>query len=156
MLLTSWLPYKTASWQFQRERMCRLLRLYSSMRLLAVSWSCISRPKLDQWHNATASSLCCVCSRFFRANETESRLPFSENLKLKVGRFREIDIGSEQWTCILCIRLLARYARPPPSWGIWQTYPIVKINHCRIECKMFALSIWWPKCVTACYICYPH
>ena len=53
-------------------------------------------------------------------------------------------------------RLLARYARPPPSWGIWQTYPIFKINHCRIECKMFALCIWWPKCVTACYICYPR
>ena len=53
-------------------------------------------------------------------------------------------------------RLLARYARPPPSWGIWQTYPILKINHCRIECKMFALCIWWPKRVTACYICYLH
>ena len=53
-------------------------------------------------------------------------------------------------------RLLARYARPPPSWGIWQTYPIFKINHCRIECKMFALCIWWPECVTACYICYPR
>ena len=39
-------------------------------------------------------------------------------------------------------RLLARCARPPPSWGIWQTYPILKINHCRIECKMFALCTW--------------
>ena len=27
---------------------------------------------------------------FFRENETESRLPFSESLKLKVGRFRKI------------------------------------------------------------------
>ena len=76
------------------------------MRLLAVSWSCFSGPKLDQWHISTASSLCCVCSRFFRENETESRLPFSENLKLKVGRFRKIAIGPEQWTCMLCIRLL--------------------------------------------------
>ena len=41
-------------------------------------------------------------------------------------------------------RLLARYAPPPPSWGIWQIYPVLKINHCRIECKMFALCIWWP------------
>ena len=78
------------------------------MRLLAVSWSCISRPKLGQRHNSAASSLCCVCSRFFRENETESRLPFSENLKLKVGRFRKIAIGSEQWTCMLCIRLLGK------------------------------------------------
>ena len=75
------------------------------MRLLAVSWSCISRPKLDQWHNSTASSLCCLL-KVFRKNETESRLPFSENLKLKVGHFRKIAIGSEQWTCMLCIRLL--------------------------------------------------
>ena len=84
----------------------RLLRLYSLMRLLAVSWSCISRPKVDQRHNSTASTLCCVCSRFFRENETESRLPFSENLTLKVGRCRKIAIGSEQWTCMLSIRLL--------------------------------------------------
>ena len=79
---------------------------YSLMRLLAVPWSCISRPKLDQRHNSTASSLCCVCSKFFWENETESRLPFSENLKLKVGRFRKLAIGSEKWTCMLCIRLL--------------------------------------------------
>ena len=44
----------------------------------------------------------------------------------------------------------------PPSWGIWQTYPILKISHCCIECKMFALCIWWPKRVTARYICYLH
>ena len=43
---------------------------------------------------------------FFRETETESRLPFSENLKLKVGRFRKIAIGSVQWTCMLCIRIL--------------------------------------------------
>ena len=43
---------------------------------------------------------------FFRENETESRLPFSVNLKLKVSRFRKIAIGSEQWTCMLCIKLL--------------------------------------------------
>ena len=60
------------------------------MRLLAVSWPCISRPKLDQRHNSTASTLCCACSR------SENRLPFSENLKLKVVRFRKIAIGSEQ------------------------------------------------------------
>ena len=76
------------------------------MHLLAVSWSCISRPNLDQRDYSTASSLFCVCSRFFRENETESRLPFSENLKLKIGRFRKIAIGPEQWTCMLCIRLL--------------------------------------------------
>ena len=43
---------------------------------------------------------------FFRENETESRLPFSENLKLKIGCFRKIAIGVEQLTCMLCIRLL--------------------------------------------------
>ena len=44
--------------------------------------------------------------KFFRENETESRLPFSENLKLKVGCFQKIVIGYEQWICMLCVRLL--------------------------------------------------
>ena len=57
---------------------------------------------------------------------------------------------------LITIRLLVRYARPPHPWGILQTYPILKINYCHMECKMFALCIWWSKCVTACYICYPH
>ena len=43
---------------------------------------------------------------FFRENETESRLLFSETLKQTVGHFRKIAIGSEKWTCMLCIRLL--------------------------------------------------
>ena len=45
-------------------------------------------------------------SKFFQENETENRLPFSEKLKLKVGLFRKIVIGSEQWICMLYIRPL--------------------------------------------------
>ena len=33
---------------------------------------------------------------FFRENETESKSPFSENLKQKVGSFLKIATGSEQ------------------------------------------------------------
>ena len=45
-------------------------------------------------------------TKFFRENEIDGKLPFSENLKLKISRFRKIAIGSEQWTCMLCIRRL--------------------------------------------------
>ena len=42
---------------------------------------------------------------FSQKTKLKNRLPFSENLKLKIGRFRKIAIGSKLWTCMLYIRL---------------------------------------------------
>ena len=65
-----------------------------------------------------------------KKNETESRLPFSDNLKLKVVRWLKIAIGSEQWTCIYdvldsLIKLMERVFSYISTFKLWgkSTFP---------------------------------
>ena len=87
---------------------------------------------------------------------TDWWISFQSFARTQESRFYSVAFCSVYiYVSLYVYRLLAGNARPPPSWGILQTYPLLTNNLCHIKCKMFALCIWWPKCMKACYMCYP-